>query len=68
MNTASPATAPARPASDDDFGAGVFEEPAKKPAAAPAKAAAAAPAPVAAPAARPVQPADDDDGFGSGLL
>ena len=68
MNPASSAAAPAHPAANDDFGAGVFEEPAKKPAPAVAKAAAAAPAPVAAPAAKTVQPADDDDGFGSGLL
>jgi hypothetical protein len=52
---------------DDEFGTGLFEEPApKKAAPAPAPAAAKAPPPAAP--AKVEKPADEDDGFGSGLL
>jgi hypothetical protein len=52
--------------SDDDFGTGLFEEPAPKKAASAAAPPAVAKAP---PAAAPApKPADEDDGFGAGLV
>jgi hypothetical protein len=64
--SATPAAAP-QTTSDDEFGAGLFDQPVAKPAARHAPEPVRAPPPPAAPAA-PAKPADEDDGFGAGLL
>jgi len=68
MTTSSTPAAAPQSAQDDEFGAGLFDQPVAKPAARRAPEPVRAPPPQAAPAAPAKPAADEDDGFGAGLL